>query len=176
MRAYLTFVGPGTFALPSPGFCESVVGAVDDDDPLLMPPEDDPVVPAALPPAVPGVPCVLVVPVGVPELSDGDVVDAPMPVPLDDVSPGVGVDRAPPGLPPDVPLPDVPLLDMPLLDMPLPEVPLPVAVLLPVVDVVDGLDIDESVLGWSPLLQAPSAARVAAIATHLIELRMFSPR
>lgn len=52
----------------------------------------------------------------------------------------------------------------------------PVVVLLPVVDVVDGFDIELSVFGVSALLQAPRAARVAAIATHLIELCMFSPR
>ncbi|MEO8937054.1 MAG: hypothetical protein ABI327_09740 [Burkholderiaceae bacterium] len=45
-----------------------------------------------------------------------------------------------------------------------------------VVDVVDGFDIELSVFGVSVLLQAPSAARVAARATHLIELFMLTPR
>ena len=47
-------------------------------------------------------------------------------------------------------------------------------------DEVEGVDIVEvSVVGGaggSVLLQAPSAAKVAASATHLIELRMFTPR
>lgn len=45
-----------------------------------------------------------------------------------------------------------------------------------VVDVVDELLIELSVFGVSVLLQAPSAARVAAMATHLIEGCMFAPR
>jgi hypothetical protein len=56
------------------------------------------------------------------------------------------------------------------------DMPPPVVVVLPEVDDVDGFAIELSVFGWSGLLQAPSAARVAAMATHLIERCMFAPR
>lgn len=111
---------------------------------------------------LPGVPCgefgdgvVSVVPLGVPDVSDGVDTVEPLPVELleegdegdDVVSPVVvGVDAGP----------DIDEL--------------------PVVDVVDGLDIELSVVGCSDLLQAPSAATVAMIATHWIERCMCAPR
>jgi hypothetical protein len=55
----------------------------------------------------------------------------------------------------------------------------PVADVLPVVDVVDGFDIELSVFGVSGLLQAPSAPAIAiaaAMAANLIERSMSAPR
>ena len=126
----------------------------------------------------------------VPAVPDGVFDDGVPPVPAAGESAG-GIVLVVPAVVSAVPVPDVePLLiepdddgdgddvdddvSLPVGAVGLPEPP--AVDVLPVVEVDDGLDIELSVFGVSVLLQAPRAARVAAIATHLIELRMFAPR
>jgi hypothetical protein len=99
-----------------------------------------------------------VVPVGVPDWSGGVVMLEPLPTELDDDGDDDEAGTS---------------LDGVVVEL------VPAAEVLPVVDVVDGFDMELSVFGVSGLLQAPSApaaAIAAAAATNLIERCMSAPR
>ena len=112
-------------------------------------------------PVVPVVP----EPIALPEVADpvdGELIDPVVPagVPALSLAPVVGLLPIDPDAVPDgvASLPVDGVLDVD-----------DVVAVLPVPDVEDGFDIELSVFGASALLQAPSAATVATIATHLIE-------
>ena len=95
---------------------------------------------------------------------------AVVPVPLDELD---GVDAIPGVLPDDGE--EEPIVDEGDVDaVPEPAPPLVAGAGVVVVDVVELVSV-VGAAGGSDLLQAPSAAKVAARATHLIELRMFTP-
>lgn len=155
-RALPVGVDVGLLGLAPPLLVEPVVP----DEPDAPEPAPAPDVP----PVVPVVPVVVPVPAS----------DEPEPVPLAPLAP-LPIEDEPPLMEPvdDGDEPAAEPDDVSPLDDVVGEAPEGVADELPVALVVEGFDIELSVFGVSVLLQAPRAARVAAMATHLMERAMF---